>query len=351
MPLFEKNIKKYWIRILLVCLSWIFMIAAILVYYGLSLSTALTESMLQGSSILVGGWLLGNVFNYYNPQKGQIWIAIAMPLIFSAGMTYLHYWVVTLLWKESAAYYDFVQKASVLKGFYFYMLFQFWTILLILMGKLEDQQKVKERELHSDKLAKEAEMYHLRQQLQPHFLFNSLNSISALVKSQPDKAREMTVELADFLRGTIRKDVHQWVDLEEEISQIHKFLYIEKVRFGDRLNVSIQIDEEAKHGQIPQLMLQPLLENAIKHGLYGLTGEVQIQIQITIKDANLTISIENPYDPKAGQPKGSGFGLEAVRRRLELLFGRADLIKVVQNKEHFLVNLTIPQYATKNPYH
>lgn len=351
MQLFRQGINAYWVILLIISGSWTLIMAALLHFYGLKIYDSLIESCLQTLSIFVGAWLLGNIFNFYIPQKNQLWISIALPIVFAAGFTGLSYGLILWISPEESEYLLFLKNSSFLKGTYLFLLFQFWTVLLILAGKLEDQHKIKEKEANSARLAKEAEMYHLRQQLQPHFLFNSLNSISAMVKAKPDQAREMLVELADFLRGTIRKDSNQWILMEEELSQIHKFLYIEKVRFGSRLDVRIAQDEECKHLKIPQLMIQPLLENAIKHGLYGMTGEVVILLNIKAKDGNLQISIQNPFDPKAGQAKGSKFGLEAVMRRLQLLFGRTDLLKINKTQDIFFVELTIPQYVDENNNH
>lgn len=192
-------------------------------------------------------------------------------------------------------------------------------------------------------MAKEAELYHLKQQLQPHFLFNSLNSINALVKSQPEKAREMVLNLAEFLRGTIKKDDQKWVSIAEEKEYLDLFLEIEKIRFGHRLKVEIQVEEASKEMKIPQLLVQPLLENAIKHGLYGMTGEVDIHIAFVVDGKYLKITITNPFDPESAPTKGAGFGLEVVKRRLYLLFGRNDLLETHQSENIFKVNLKIPQ--------
>src|SRR5690606_27683378 len=111
------------------------------------------------------------------------------------------------------------------------------------------------------------ELYNLRQQLQPHFLFNSLNSIIALIGNQPDRAKEMVFQLSDFLRGTLRKDDQQLIPLAEEVDHLKLYLEIEKVRFGHRLEVKIEIPKEAMEKKLPAMIVQPLLENAIKYGL------------------------------------------------------------------------------------
>ena len=107
----------------------------------------------------------------------------------------------------------------------------------------QEQQKNEERKTDAEKLAKEAELFKLRQQLQPHFLFNSLNSINALIGIRPEEARKMVQQLSDFLRGTIKKEETQWVNLQEEIQYLQLYLDIEKVRFGNRLATVIEIDE------------------------------------------------------------------------------------------------------------
>jgi LytS/YehU family sensor histidine kinase len=217
--------------------------------------------------------------------------------------------------------------------------------MLNLQGKIEEQAHAEEREAKMQQMTKEAELYKLRQQLQPHFLFNSLNSISALVKQQPTKAREMVLQLSDFLRGTIGKESSKWISVDEEVAFLKLFTEIEKVRFGHRLKVDFTSDEGIGEMKVPHLMIQPLVENAIKHGLYGLTGEVSISIAFQRKAQNLLIVISNPYDAKAGQAKGAGFGLDAVNRRLFLIFGRYDLLKTDASNQNFTVELLIPQLS------
>ena len=192
-------------------------------------------------------------------------------------------------------------------------------------------------------LSKEAELTQLRQQLQPHFLFNSLNSINALVVSQPKKAREMVLQLSEFLRGTIRKDHQQWMNLEEELNYLKMYLEIEKVRFGHRLSVDFELAEETKSMLLPQLLIQPLLENAIKHGLYGFTGAVKITLHARKESNYLLLKITNPFDPEGASPQGTGFGLSSIERRLFLLFGRKDLLETNVENHTFSVELKIPQ--------
>ncbi len=191
-------------------------------------------------------------------------------------------------------------------------------------------------------LLKEAELFKLRQQLQPHFLYNSLNSISALIMIEPGKAQEMIGKLSDFLRSSVKREAEDLIPIKDELSYIESYLAIESVRFGDRLQVVFE-KEYTDDAQIPPFLLQPILENAIKFGLYGNTGEVIIVIHIALVSSMLEIMISNPYDPTTQPPKGTGFGLEGINRRLYLLFARTDLLETNKDENTFTTTLKIPQ--------
>jgi LytS/YehU family sensor histidine kinase len=122
------------------------------------------------------------------------------------------------------------------------------------------------------------------------------------------------------------------------------YLEIEKIRFGHRLQTEISISEKAKDAFIPPLLLQPIVENAIKFGLYDTTGEVLIKIQANQENNQLNITISNPFDPETSSPtRGTGFGLASVQRRLFLLFGRNDSLKTMTRDNHFITSIIIPQ--------
>jgi len=196
-------------------------------------------------------------------------------------------------------------------------------------------------------LLKEAELFKLRQQLQPHFLYNSLNSISALIMIAPDKAQEMIGKLSDFLRSSVKRESEDTLPVSEELAYIQSYLAIESVRFGDRLQVSIE-KEYTDDAVLPPFLLQPILENAIKFGLYGKTGAVSITIHILLNGPMLVITITNPYDAYNQPPKGTGFGLEGVQRRLYLLYARADLLETKSDEQYFTTILKIPQYHVQS---
>jgi hypothetical protein len=191
-------------------------------------------------------------------------------------------------------------------------------------------------------LSREAELRALRSQLQPHFLFNSLNSISALTTVSPERARGMCLLLADFLRRSLRLAMRDGVTLEEELQLVERFLAIEKVRFGERLGLSLAVDERARGGRVPPLLLQPLVENAVAHGVAGLIEGGTVSVAVRTSGDRLLLSVENPRDPDGEARPGQGVGLDNVRRRLEAAYGREARMDVLAQPDRFRVELTLP---------
>ena len=156
----------------------------------------------------------------------------------------------------------------------------------------------------------------------------------------------MIQQLSDFLRGTIKKDEQQYISLEEELKHLQLYLEIEKVRFGHRLKTEVTQQPETKAMVLPSLLLQPLVENAIKFGLYDTIGEITIRLDARANENSLYVRIENPFDPETSLAKpGTGFGLNSIQRRLYLLYGRNDLLNTQSNENIFITELKIPQLA------
>jgi two-component system, LytTR family, sensor kinase len=175
-------------------------------------------------------------------------------------------------------------------------------------------------------------------------LYNSLNSISALTMIAPEKAQDMIGKLSDFLRSSVRREGQEKISIVEELGYIEAYLSIESVRFGNRLRVEFE-KEYTDDAQIPPFLLQPLLENAIKFGLYGKTGNVTIRVHIALQEDMLHVKITNPFDHDSQPPRGTGFGLEGIRRRLYLLFARTDLLETHKADNTFITTLKIPQHV------
>jgi sensor histidine kinase YesM len=205
---------------------------------------------------------------------------------------------------------------------------------------LEEAHEAARRTLALQVSAREAVLRAVRSQLNPHFLFNALNSINALVGSDPEGARRMCERLGDFMRRTLRLGAQEEVTLGEELSLVDGYLAIEQVRFGPRLAVDRVVAADALACLMPPLLLQPLVENAIKHGVADrLEGGT---VRLTARRAHdaLEIALENPVDADLRKSSGEGMGLDIVRRRLEAL-GDARL-EAVRANGSYRVTLTLP---------
>lgn len=248
------------------------------------------------------------------------------------------------VFKEADTYIEVFRASWWIRFGAGFLLISSMSMFSLLWYSQEEQKEMDNRKSEMEKLNKETELFKLRQQLQPHFLFNSLNSISSLTGSNPKKARHMIHQLSDFLRGTLKKDEQQWNTLEEELQYLQLYLDIEKVRFGNRLQTETIYKDETLHFKLPALLLQPVVENAIKFGLYDTIGEVMIRLQAEMEPNILKIVVENPFDPETFQSsKGTGFGLSSIQRRLFLLCGRNDLLKTKKENGIFTTTILIPQ--------
>jgi two-component system sensor histidine kinase AlgZ len=208
-------------------------------------------------------------------------------------------------------------------------------------------QEAQERAVESGVRAREAELSALKAQINPHFLYNSLNSISALTSIDPARAREMCVSLADFLRLTLGMGEKAVIPLGEEIGLLKKYCAIEKVRFGDRLTVKEEIQEEAKSCLLPPLLLQPLFENAVVHGIAQMPEGGWISLRAARNGTRMMVTVENSWDPEAGSSRKNGVGLKNVQRRLEARYGNDAQLMAKAEDEVFRVSLSFPAETEK----
>jgi two-component system LytT family sensor kinase len=288
-------------------------------------------------------WLIDNNLRYYQPGKGSYINLLIWCVVLAVVCTLTVRWALPLFDIDDA-YAVFLKQSLNLRFLTSFLAIGWMAMISFIWYVQLDQKDNEKRKAEAEQLARDAELYNLRQQLQPHFLFNSLNSINALIGFKPEEARRMIHQLSDFLRGTLKKDDQQLVTFKEELEHLNLYLEIEKVRFGHRLLTEISCDERCREGMLPPLLLQPLVENAIKFGLYDTTGEVIISIRAEIEDKSLVVMVQNPYDPQTARPnQGTGFGVSGIQRRLYLLFARNDLVETFQNDDIFTIMIKIPQ--------
>jgi len=258
-----------------------------------------------------------------------IWLAISYAILFKlTGVDPAH----ALFLQES-----FIWR-TLIGVLYYFVSAAFYYVVIYSINL--HKQTLRESELRT--LVKEAELKSLKFQINPHFIFNSLNSINALTLSDPPKAGDMTIKLADFLRYTLSKNERQETTLKEELDAAKLYLDIEKVRFGDKFEYSEDIGANCLNTPVPSMLLQPLFVNAIKHGVYESLTTVNIIFNCRGNGRFLEINVENGYDPEAPGRKGEGIGLENIRHRLEMLYNQKGLLNISQNDNVFKVRVIIP---------
>jgi two-component system, LytTR family, sensor histidine kinase AlgZ len=216
------------------------------------------------------------------------------------------------------------------------------VVVHYLLAEAEAASRERQSALRYRLLAREAELRAFKAQVNPHFLFNSLNAISALCGTSPGDARRMSQLLADFFRRTVRVGGERSVPLREEIDLATEYLEIEKIRFGRRLEFRIDAAGEVLEWRIPPLLLQPLVENAVRHGVASMIDGGAVTVTASVDHGGLRISVENPADPDREPARGEGVGMANVRGRLEAMYGDAAEMRVTESDGTFRVDLRVP---------
>jgi LytS/YehU family sensor histidine kinase len=344
-PVFENRT-----RLIIWWLAWLILaLGQTLLYYfayGSFVEISIPDSLL---SLLIFSVLMLSLwfpFSYFNQEKARPLsiivnlfaggvVSIALTILITKSIMlfvvpdkelYNIYWNVTLPYRTGT-------------GVFIYFLAILAYYLFISLTNLSEK---KAREARLESLVKETELRMLRSQINPHFLFNSLNSISSLTVTNPEKARDMVVKLSEFMRYALSKKDEQPVSLRSELENLRLYFDIEKVRFGDKLSAEESIDENCLEIKIPVMILQPLYENAIKHGVYESTETVKIRTEVKISDGYAVITITNNYESVPSSRKGTGTGLINVERRLKLFYGNKASINTRKEEGVFKVTLYIP---------
>jgi sensor histidine kinase YesM len=322
---------------------WASIHSAVLASFGMEISAAVTDSTIANSFLLLFTLVIVYPLKYYLPNSKNILHLLVFTVLLSGVWVYSCQAISTAFLLEPASA-DFYSQASWFLRWAVALLIMFFAVLLRWISVLFSKQEgVQRHEKQLIELSKQTELKTLREQLHPHFLFNTLNSVSALIGVKPEKAREMVLQLSEFLRGSIVTKENRNHSLDEELRQINLYLEIEKVRFGHRLQTKIDCHETLKQQPIPALILQPLVENAVKYGLYDTTESVTICITCEMGNGFLQLRVSNPFDSETAVGiKGAGFGHKSIKRNLYLIYGRADLFSWSLNGSEYSVEIKIP---------
>ena len=311
-------------------------------------NVTLTESLLDTGTTYILFPLLGSSIWYsirYNSLE-EIGIGRLVLFHFVAASILCGIWVAI----SYAIFQPFItEKNHFLKDgfpskiFAGYAMYAIYLVFFLAVNYYESLKEKIKKEGEYKALIREAELQALKSQINPHFLFNSLNSISSLTVSNPEKAQEMVINLSTFMRYSLMHNEKEMVSFSRELENIKLYLSIEKVRFGKKLNAEFEIDAHCLESEIPNMILQPLYENAIKYGVYETTEQVTIKTTCVCDGNSLKIIITNDYDADSIKRKGEGIGLRNIRKRMEIIYNQPDLIKITDHKTSFEVQLIIPQ--------
>jgi len=344
-PVFRswKSVVVYfgaWIIVTMVQFSILFF------FYGVPGTFAFIDSLIFNMMFSLMGIILWFVVRYCPLGKGITWNMLFNHLSSAAlilvGWMATSYFLLSSIFPSEARLLHFIRDSlpsQAILGVMLYVLTGLGYYLILMYNDLQERLK---EEARLSELLRESELNVLKSQINPHFLFNSLNSVSSLTITDPEKAQEMVIRLSDFLRYSVSASSKQFVSLNKEMENIERYLEIEKVRFGKKLDYIHHIDPACQSMMIPATVLQPLFENAIKHGLYESTGTVCIETTCTHDTGMTIITMVNDFDSEAPRKSGTGVGLSNIRERLRLLYHRTDLLEFRAEDAKFKVILKIP---------
>lgn len=343
---FTKNRRYLFIYIAVWVLIMLIQAAVLNYYQDIDLLASLSDSAVFNIILAIIGFNMWYVLRFSVRENLSTPDMIINHLLTAAFMIGLWlasgYFIMSALESHQDDYIAFLNSSlpwRAIIGVFFYLVF---ILLYYISLYYEDLQQKLKIESKLNNLVKEAELNALKAQINPHFLFNSLNSISSLTMTDPEKAQEMVIKLSDFLRYSLSHNRNETTTLRKELENTGRYLDIEKVRFGKRLKYVSRVDESCLDCHIPNMILQPLFENAIKHGVYNSVEEVLVELNCNTKDGYLVVRLTNDFDPDAARPKGEGIGLQNIRSRLQLIYQRNDLFEANMGKIEFEAILKIP---------
>ncbi|MCD4711455.1 MAG: histidine kinase [Bacteroidales bacterium] len=311
------------------------------------ISVVVTDAFI--SNLLFGflGLLAWYPTRYIPFQKQSPFYSIMAHVV--AGIVVMGTWVLltvgvlNAIFSSQADYIEFLNQSVAWRAMLGGLIY---LVLVLIYYLVANNQKLQERSQQEERLkgmVRDAELNMLKSQINPHFLFNSLNSISSLTMTNPDEAREMIIRLSDFLRYSLKHRENEYVPLREEIGRMKDYLAIEKIRFGDKILYEFKIHGECEEFPVPTMIFQPLFENAIRHSVYESVDPVTIKFSCTHDQEHLKAVITNDYDPGTPSMKGTGVGLQNVRQRIALAYQEKGSVQWAGNDGVFTVAIIFPR--------
>ncbi len=309
---------------------------------AISITEALIGSLLFG----LFGLIIWYPTTYIPVRKGAPFYSISAHI--AAGVIIIAIWLFIMvgilgaLFGSNPEYIQYLTDSLFWRGFVGVMVYLVLVLVYYLVSYARSLQERAQAEEKLRTLVRESELNMLKSQINPHFLFNSLNSISSLIISNPEEAREMIIRLADFLRYSLKHRESNFVSLEEELVRMKDYLAIEKIRFGDRLHYTMNTPEHCRKLMVPTMILQPLVENAIRHGVYESLDQVSVELNCEVADGFLQLELKNDFDPDQPSRRGTGVGLHNVSERIRLAYDGRGRMTTSMDGGVYRVTLFIP---------
>lgn len=314
--------------------------------YGQELVTSLVDSLISNTVFAILGIGLWYMVRFSGKQIVGFIKNLSYHLAGCAFTIliwqFVSYSFLRVLFGDNDVFMNFLAEALVVKivtGVLIYFLIVSVDFLIL---SFEEMQEQAEHETALSAMLRDAELSMLRSQIRPHFLFNSLNSVSSLTLSNPQAAQDMIIKLSEFMRHSLTLGADTMNTLNDELHHAGLYLDIERVRFSDRMKIEKSINPKCGEMMLPAMILQPLLENAVKHGVNTMLSTCIITLKAECNESYLGISISNTFDPDAVPRKGTGTGLSNVQKRLTAIYGRSDLLSSKTLGDTFEVKLHLP---------
>lgn len=269
---------------------------------------------------------------------------IIATVVFATIMDYAQYGIELSLHIAGAKHQDFVTIAGNILNLAFVLFF--WSLFYFSFHYIENYKKAEIENLKWEASINEIELNKLKSQLNPHFMFNAMNSIRALVDENPGKSKDAITQLSNILRNTLQMGKNKVIAFDEELKIVNDYLALEAIRYEERLKATVQIDPGSKQFQVPPLMIQTLVENGIKHGISKLTAGGSLEIKTEVKNEKLVILIRNSGQMNEARETDSGFGIKNTLQRLQLLYGKEASLNISnENDKTVLTELVIPKIS------
>ncbi len=341
--------------ILIYATVWLIIMATQALIYlyllGFTLQIAVSDALLSNLLFALLGLLVWYPARYIPFQRHSPVYSILAHLV--AGLLMLAAWVLisvgilNMIFTDREEYLQFLNDSLAWRATLGGLVY---LVLVLIYYLVSNNQKLQERTRQEERLkvlVRDAELDMLKSQINPHFLFNSLNSISSLIISNPDEAREMIIRLSDFLRYSLKHRENEFVPLNEELGRMKDYLAIERIRFGEKLICDFKIHSSCETFPVPTMIFQPLFENAILHSVYERVDPVSVHFECQPDNGYMLAVISNDYDPDVPARKGTGVGLQNVRKRIELAYRGEGSVQWSGSGGVFSVKMLFPRNLIK----